>query len=138
MGANTDRSMKKKKPPEKIQKAAKEIRKEDIHGIVVQKNIFPPGLLLPKQGANERVNHLTWVLRYRLAHREVTGLESFRGSGSKRKITYKWAGWKTDTSPNQIENEIRTIYRPDDNPQQSFQEHLEEFVEAFEEHEALC
>lgn len=130
--------MEKKKPPEEIQEAAKEIRKQDVYDIVARKNIFPPNLLSLKQGASERVHHLTWVLRYRLAHREATGIRSFRGLSGKQTISYEWAGYETGTSPIQIENEIRTIYHPDDTPQQTFREHLEEFVDVFEEHETLC
>jgi hypothetical protein len=130
--------MEKKEAPEEIQEAAEEIRKEDVRKIVAREDIFPPELLSIKNGAGERYNHLQWVLRYRLAHRQATGLRAFSTSKGKRIICYEWAGGETDTDPRQIEDEIRRIYLGDNTPQQTFEKHLEEFVRAFEGYESLC
>ena len=130
--------MKKKEAPPEVQTAKEDIRKEDVQCIVAREEIFPPGFLVVKEGARKRVHHLTEVLRYWLAYREVTGLEAFRSEKDKRKVVYEWVGDETDTDPRQIYQEVATVYSPDDSPQVTFQRHLQEFEKVYRQREAFC
>lgn len=112
-----------------MKKEAVQFREEDIRCIVERTDIFPPQLLsIASNAAGKKRWHLLWVLRYRLAHPE-TGLKSFDSWHGKRQSSCKWAAWETDTSYSQIQQEIATVYQPDESPQDTFTEHLEEFVD---------
>lgn len=126
-----------KEPPKAVENAAKQIRAQDVRGLVYETDIFPPQLLSLENASKERHHHIIWVIRYRLAHPD-RGLESFRGQEKRREVSSKWAAWETDASLSQIQQEIATVYEPDKTPQQSFCDHLEEFVTVFEQRRSIC
>ena len=125
-------------PPEEVREEAQQIRKKGIRGIVKRTDIFPPDMLDMTHRSEERVNHLIWIIRYRIAHRVVGGLAGFRAEKTKRIIAYKWAARETGTHLSQIQDEVATVHATDDNPHSAFQNHLMEFVEAYEAHESMC
>lgn len=66
-------------PPETVQAEFEKIRQRDITGLVETSEIFPREMLSITRGASQRLHVLTTVLKYRLAHRTVTGRRTFAG-----------------------------------------------------------
>lgn len=93
--------------------------------------MFPRQLLaFNTNPAPERAQHLCWVIRFWLAYPE-TGIQSFRGPPEQRKQVCKWAASKTDTTFEQLQTEIRTVYSGVEDPQRAFREDLEAFEDEF-------
>lgn len=89
-------------------------------------------------GASQRFHVLTTVLKYRLAHRTVTGRRTFAGRQDKGKTCYRWAASELDTEYKRVNKFVKDVYRAEDSPQQAFRVHLDEFVEFYELHEMDC
>lgn len=128
----------KKEPPEEVQEEFEQIRPDCVHALVARSGIFPPEMLSLKHGSEQRFHVLTTVLRYRIAHRAVTGLNSFKTPRGKRMVSYKWAAWETGTEYKQINEFINTVYSPFDDPQSKFGGDMMKFVNLYEQREALC
>lgn len=128
-------------PPEAVEERATSLSADRIRKLVEQAGCFPPRFIAyHNPPAPERTMHFLWVLRYRVAHTEMTGLKAIVGDPTKRQRASHWAGKKTDTNYQQIIQEIHDVYQPSEteSSQIKFGRDLLTFMEYFEQRERYC